>query len=291
MGGLMVSKRLSIYGFISAAAVISGVLVGCGGSSGGGTAAPIVKTTGGISSGSGTTTTTVTSSTQPQQVQVTAAGSATPVTAIVPPGESFTAGTPIAVVNNNAPIIKGLSIPKTNGEKGAPASGSSGQLYIDGTFSGVTIVNGAFSSPFVLTAGPHILEAFGPFTITGGTVFAPTTLTVGTLSFGVKVTNVTSALGTVSAIPSFPSALTLLLPINGGTLTRGNQVAVTYPAPYLTNSTSLTITNASDGTAGSGQSYAETVVLAAGKGSYTLVHSNTRPIPAAGVASIVFNIN
>jgi len=273
----MVSKRLSIYGFISAAAVISGVLVGCGGGGGGSTPAPVVKTTGGVSSTSGTTTTTVTTSTTPQQVQVTAAGSATPVTAIVPPGESFTAGTPVAVVNNTAPIITGLSLaPKTVGEKAAPASGTQGQLYIDGVFSGVTIVNGSFSSPFVLTSGPHKLEAFGPYTITGGSVFAPTTLTVGNLIFGVQV----SAAG----IPSFPSSIALVLPENGGTLTKANSVSLTYPSPFLTNSTTLTVVDAS------GVSYAEPVVLANGSAKYTLVHSTSRPIPAAGISSITFNV-
>lgn len=274
----MVSKRLSIYGFISAAAVISGVLVGCGGSGGGGTAAPIVKTTGGVTSTSGTTTTDVTSSTQPQQVQVTAAGSATPITAIVPPGESFTAGTPVAVVNNTSPIINGLALAgKALGEKSAPATGTQGQLYIDGVFSGVTIVNGSFSSPFVLTSGHHTLTAFGPYTITSGSVFAPNTITVGKLTFGVLVST--------AGIASLPSSIGLALPPNGGTLTKSNSVTVTYVSPYLSSSTTLTVTDAS------GVSYQEPLVLSNGTGKYTLVNSVSRPIPTAGISSIVFNVN
>ena len=269
-------NRIGKYGSTALTAVVFCVLVACGGGVGNGSSHQ-VSVSGGVINVSATPTSSVAASTNPTQIQIVPANSNTPVVAILPPGESITAGTPVSLVNNNSAILQGLALPgEMKGNKRVPTTGTEGQLFIDGAYSGVTIVNGFFSSPFVLTSGQHILEAFGPYRLTSGSILNPNTLTIGKLTFGVQVSS--------GGISSIPTQINLLIPVNGGTLTLGNFVSVQYPNPFLTNSTTLTITDAAN------VSYAETLPLANGAAQYQLFHSFSRPIPSGGVASIVFEV-
>jgi len=285
----MVSRKLGIYGLISADAIVSGILAGCGGSSAsvqglGGT----VQTTGGITTAPGTTTTNVNSSTQPQQVQVTTSNGT--ITGTLPPGESITAGQNVATVPPGVPIIQGLTLSSFNGhEKTPPApstsakptTGSQGQIYVDGQNTGLTVESdGSLSGYLILTQGRHTVTAYGPFSIVGGSAFAPTTLTVGTFNFGVIVDP--------DGVPSIPSAINMKLPSNGGTWAHGPFVTVTYPTPdFASNTGTLIIVVDSATTIQEGKTFNNGVAsyysLGASQGTHT--------IPSGGVASVTFNVN
>jgi len=228
----MVSKRQGIYGYISVAALISGILVGCGGSSASvqGIGAQI-KTTGTVPNQSGSSTSGVSSSGAPQQVQVTSGGST--VTGTLPPGESIPAGGSVCVITNADPIIQGLTVgPKFNKVKVTPMDGTPGEVDVDGQNTGLTVTaSGNLSGILILTPGNHKITAWGPFNILSGIT---SQLTVQQFNFGVVVKS--------DGIGSSPSSLVMQLPGNGGSWANGNYVTVGYPTPdFAAGSGTLTI--------------------------------------------------
>jgi len=263
-------------------AVVSFALVGCGGSSSSVQGeSPIISTTGGIASAGGTSTNPVSSSNSPQQVQVTSGGSI--VTGTLPPGESIPAGGSVAVISNSEPIIVGLGLaPKSSGSKAAPSTtGTQGQVYVDGQYSGLTVTSGgALSGYLILTPGTHEVTAYGTFVIVGGTAFATTKLSVGQFNFRVIVTP--------SAIASVPIALTLHLPINGGSLAHGTLVTAGYDPTFLGYSGTLSIVYG-----GTTVAKEQTLALNPSTGNATATYNALSPhpqIPAGGVDSVTFNI-
>ena len=270
----MFSKRLSIYGFVSAAAVVSGLLVGCGGSSSIATSSPVVHTSGGFGNvpGTGPAGTVGTG----QQVQVSTATG--PVNAILPAGETIPASGAVAVINPTSAILSGLSGPSIRTEKSAPAvkgkalTGSPGQVWLDGTYAQVTITSlGLLSSPFLLTPGPHKLVVYGPLTIVDST--SGNSLTVGEIDYQTQV----SATGD-SAIP----ALNAALPVNGGSFTGGHSyVQCTYPTPaFSTGSTTLQISY-------SGTTITKGISLKDGYADYTALGTHPN-LPQSGVDLVSF---
>jgi hypothetical protein len=281
----MVSKRLGIYGFISAAALVSGILTGCAGSSAsvsgqGGT----VSTTGGISnaSGSGPAGGT-TASSAPQQVQVNVGG--TVETGTLPTGESIPPGGTVCVVPANQPIINGLTLgPKFHGVQTTPAStgtttvktaastGSQGEVDVDGTNTGLTVQpDGSLSGILLLTPGNHTITAWGSLVIVSGTQ----QLTVGKFNFGVVVGS--------DGVGSMPSAITMKLPANGGSLSNGSFVTVTYPTPdFATGSGNLAIGY-------SGITVSKTQLVKNGMTTFNSLNQNHPAIPQGGVDTVTFN--
>jgi hypothetical protein len=291
----MVSRKQGIYGFISAAAIVSGILAGCGGSNSVSGLGGTVSTTGGITTAPGSGPATgVASSPAPQQVQVTTANG--PITGTLPAGESIPANGAVATIPPGVPIIVGLSLstsfhgrqttptPAATGAK--PTTGSQGQVYVDGQNTGLTVTSGgALSGYLILTPGVHTVIAFGPFTIIGGSAFAPTELTVGQFNFRVPV------LG--DGTPAVPSALTLNLPVNGGTWVHGPFVTAGYPAGFAGSGGELIIVVDSARTISDGK----TLVVNPTTGFATATYNgfgNTYPghsnIPSTGVASVTFNV-
>lgn len=277
----MVSKRLSIYGFVSAAAVVTAALVGCGGSSASVQGlSPIVTTTGGVSSAGGTSATPVNASTSPQQVQVLSGG--TTVTGTLPPGESIPANGAVGVISNGTPIINGLTLSTSAViKKVTPATtGGQGQVYVDGVFSGLTVTSGgALSNYLILTPGKHTVTAYGPFAIVGGTAFAVQTLIVGTFSFGVVVLP--------DGTPSVPSALTLNLPADGGALSK-NYVTAGYSSEFAGYTGTLSIVYG-----GTTVTKGQALVLNSSTGNATATYnalSAHAAIPTTGVDSVSFNV-
>jgi len=284
----MVSRKLSIYGFISAAAIVSGILAGCGGSSSVAGLGGTVATTGGITTAPGTSATGVASSPAPQQVQVTTGSG--PITGTLPAGESIPVGGTVAAIPPGVPIIVGLTLTTSfNGHKtvptpaatGArPTTGSQGQIFVDGQNTGVTVdSSGALSGYLILTPGNHTVTAFGPFSILGGTAFAPTALTVGVFNFGVVVKS--------DGVPSIPTALNMKLPSNGGSWAHGPFVTATYPTPdFASSNGSLIIV------VDSARTIKENKVFNSGVATYfslgaSLINHN---VPANGVTSVTFNV-
>jgi len=271
----MVSKRLGIYGLISAAALVSGVLVGCGGSSASVQgASPVVVTTGGITNTSGAGPAGgVTSSSAPQQVQVTLSSGAT-VTGTLPAGETIPAGGTIATIPAGVPIIQGLTLgPKFHGGHSAPATGGQGEVWVDGTNTGLTVdSSGSLSGVLILVTGAHTIHAQGPFSIVTGIQ----QLGVGQFNFGVVVLADGNA--------SIPVGLNLRLPSNGGTLANGNYVTVTYPTPdFAAGSGSLFIGY-------SGITVTKTLAMQNGVATYNqLTPKTSSAIPQGGVDNVTFN--
>jgi hypothetical protein len=229
----MVSKKLSIYGFISAATVVCGLLAGCGGSSSVAPAAPIVATSGGLGNlpGTGPAGTVGTG----QQVQVNVGGQT--LSAVLPAGETIPSSGSIAVLNPTSPILSGLTLPsdlkvKTPPMyKGHPLTGGKGEVYLNGVDTGIAVTgNGLLSLPLILVPGSIEIEVVGPFLITDTN--SGNTLTVDELTFVSIVSNNGS-----SAIPT----LQCQLPANGNSFGGQCYVQCTYPTNYPVGNTTLTI--------------------------------------------------
>jgi len=269
----MVSKRLSIYGFISAAAIVSGALAGCGGSSASVQgASPVVTTTGGITNTQGSVTAGTSSGSSPQQVQVTINGNT--VTGTLPANETVPNSGNVATVPTGVPIIQGLQLaPKFHGGHSAPTTGAQGEVDVDGVNTGLTVQSdGSLSGILILVPGSHTIHAEGPFAIVSGIQ----QLTVGQFNFGLIVLADGNA--------SIPSALNIRLPANGGSLANGNYVTVTYPTPdFAGGSGTLTLQY-------SGISVVKKLSLQNGVATYKQITSQTdSQIPQGGVDNVTFN--
>jgi len=236
----MFSKKLSIFGFISAAGLISGALIGCGGSSASTSGSnPTVQTTGGVTTSTGNSSTSAPTSTTPQQVQVTTASGT--VTAVVPPGQpAITPSTTLCVIPAGTSFLNGL----TPGFK-KPATGSvkplqttpAGEVFVGYTATGPWLdtgvslgANSQLSSAMAFAAPatsflPNYMMVAGPLNVTG-TAFNGGTLTINT---GFVLGFVVFADG----MPSLPGTLALKLPANSGTLAGGNYANVTIPSEFI----------------------------------------------------------
>jgi len=230
-GGFMVSRKLHVSSLILAAALISGALIGCGGSSATtSNAGGSIQTTGGVTTTTGNSTTSGSSSTSFQQVQVNT--SAGPITGVVPPGQpAFTPSTILGIIPAGQPFIAGMSTTKF--QKRAPGANPINISYNQGatwSYSGSNVQpDGSINPPIVYVAGTKSwLQAVGPFTFVGGTVFKPAVLNVQQFIFGIVV----DATGAVS----IPVAANYKLPVNGGTLAGGNFAQVTYTPNFATGS-------------------------------------------------------
>jgi len=236
MGGSMVSKRLSIFGFISAAGLVSGALIGCGGSSASTSSAnPTVQTTGGVTTSSGSATTAAPTSTTPQQVQVNGQ------TAVVPPGQpAISVGSTVCVIPAGTSFLNGLT-PKLDhqatGTVKKLTTAPAGEIFVGYSVSGpwfdtgVSIgANATLSSNLAFAAPatsflPNYLMVAGPLNITG-TAFNGGTLTI----------NNSFILGFVvfaDGGSSLPTMLSLKLPADGGTIAGGNFANVTIPTEFV----------------------------------------------------------
>jgi len=277
----MVSKQLQFFGFISVAATLSGVLIGCGGSSA--TTSSIggsIQTTGGVTTQLGSSTTPVPTSNSPQQIQVLTSGGGT-VTGIVPPGQpAITTTTLVSVIPANVPFINGLSVPKFKGlgtlAHPVNISYNQGATW---SYSGSNVqTDGSINPPIVLVAGTsEWLQAVGPFAFAGGTLFKPTQLTVQQFIFGIVVDSTGAA--------SIPSGMNLKLPVNGGTVAAGNFVTVNYPTPnFNTGSGHLKIT-------WPGEVSAQTRAISGGTATFNdalLVGKPNDNVPRSGVDLVQF---
>lgn len=275
MGVSMISKRLGIIGFVSAAGIVSGILAGCGGSGSVQGLDATVVTTGGITSGTGGGTPGTSSGATPQQVQVTVNG--TVVTGTLPANQTIPASGVVNAIAPGIPILKGLTLkPKTNIKVKTPTTsgGVQGEVDVDGCDTGLTVdAAGDLSGYLFLVPGNHTITAIGPFDIIGGSAFNPTTLTVGKFVFHVKINT--------DGVGSIPSALTVNLPINGGSLKLGHYVKVTYPTPdFATGSGTLSLI-------WPGQNITKTVVLASGKATFKALTNNAL-VPSGGVSTVEY---
>lgn len=279
-------KKLSVFGVISIAAIVSGLLIGCGGSGSSNSApGPTISTTGGISSTTGNSTTVVPSSASPQQVQVTL-GNGSTVTAMVPPGQpAFTPTSTLSIIPSGVAIINGLAPGRfqrrTSGANPVNISYNKGAtwLYTGVNFdsSGTLTQNIALVAPILSGAGNNskcYLQAVGPLALTG-TVNNGAVLTIQQLIFGIVI----DSLG----VASLPATLTLDLPGNNGLTVPSNSASVNYPLPdYATGTATLLFT-------WPGIVRAQTKSVTNGAVSYE-GPSNSAPvrIPSGGVTTVEY---
>jgi hypothetical protein len=250
----MVFRRLSIFGLISAAAIVSGVLVGCGGSSASVAGFnPTVTATGGVpvtvASSTGTTTTSVPASSSPQQVQVTTTGGTViggpgGPPAVVPPGQpAITSSTTIGVIPASIPFINGLQFaPSSHRAPTAHPLNISYDAGLHWTWTGCNVNNaGDLDAYLILTPGAVWLQAVGPFVLITSSGFHISSLTMQQLIFGIVVDT--------DGIPSIPTDLHMRIPANGGTTAGGNFVNVSYFTPnFATGTGKLILTGLASGT-------------------------------------------
>jgi hypothetical protein len=284
----MVSKRLSIYGLISAAALVSGVMAGCGGTS---SSAPganaVVNATGGVAPQAGNAPPTA-SSPAAQQVQVTVGG--TPVFgggfATLPANETIGGAGIVCLIpgNPNAdpgtqPFINGMqfaAVMKHKGQATAAIASDPGDIYVDGQPTGVFVnSSGGLSGFLILTPGNHTIAVYGPFTLIDNAL-SGAQLTVTQFQFGVTVNP--------DGIGSIPSSLTMKLPANGGHLFGGYFVKETYPTPDFTSGQgSLILTYGS-------VTKAQTKTINGGIADYSDPFADASDaLPGSGVASVTYN--
>jgi len=261
----MISTRMKGFCLVCLAIAV-GAISGCGGSSNSApTQGPTITATGGVNAQSGTSSTGATQSTVPQNVPITEANGTT-TTATVPPGESFTAGTPVNVIPSGQPFINGMSY--------AAKTRAQGDVLVDGQESGVSVLpDGSLSGNLVLTQGNHTITAEGPFNIAGS---GSNMLTVQTFNFGVVVLSDGNA--------SIPSSLVMRLPANGYPTSNGNYVNVTYPTPdFAGGSGNLTLS-------WPGMTKSENRAIIKGVANYAdLTNQPTDVVPQTGVTSVTFN--
>jgi len=283
----MVSRKLSIYGFISAAALVSGVMAGCGGSSNSsGGNNPLIDVTGqGVTPQAGNAPPTA-SSPNAQQVQVTVGG--TPIFgggfATLPANETIGGSGVVCLIPGNPnedpnlqPFLNNTSfssvMKKAPGTVSKSIASDPGDVYVDGQPTGVFInSSGAFDGFIVLTPGNHTLAVYGPFNVLGPV----SQLTVKQFQFGVTV-------GT-DGIGSIPSNLVMKLPSNGGHITQPCFVDVTYPTPdFASGLGGLNIVYGS-------VTKAQTRTVNNGAVQFNALTAQANDtIPAGGVDSVVYN--
>jgi hypothetical protein len=226
---MMISKKVGILGSITAAALVCGVLSGCGGSSASVQGINVsVPVTGGVQNQGATLNTSVSSSTSPQQVQITAADGTTQ-TVVVPPGESFNAGDQAVVLAPNQPLLGGLTTgPRAHGTIKPQQSGDL-PIYVDGLPSGVFLnALGALTLGLLLGPGNHTLSIQGAVTITGtSSTGSPSTLNVNkSITLSCRVNGI---------VASLPINLLGKLPGDGGSTANGNSITgdlLGFPVGY-----------------------------------------------------------
>jgi hypothetical protein len=292
----MVSKRLSIFGFISAAALVSGVLIGCGGS-GGSTAnvnQPSVKANGGMATVDSNPTASFPTSNKPQQVQV-----ASGATVVVPPGQpAITPASTLAIIPAGTQIVSGFSLGVASGKvnstvKGKSMGGDPGEIYVgyssNGPWldTGVNVSTGiletglAFAAPTTNNPNPNWLAVQGPFTLTDPN--SGNQLTVnGSLKCGFNVFN--------NGATGLPVTINLKLPANGATAAGGNYANVVVTSALAGAGTlNIAWTNPNGSTGLLGQARA----VNNGTLSFSVTNGKGGPndvIPAGGVDGVVFNM-
>jgi len=238
----MMSKKLGVFSLITAAALVSGALVGCGGSSATvGTSQPITVTggvvtnVGGLASGQSA----VGTSTSPQQIQVTTSGGAT-VSGTVPPGTPpIGATSTVGVIPSNQPFFSsgGFAAVKAKAPTAHPVNISYDQGHT-WVWSGVNVnPDLSLDGNLILLAGTSPwLQLPGAYAFVGGIH----QLTVQTFVFGLHVD--------VNGIVSLPTSDTLKLPYNGGITAGGYFASVTLPSAFVSGQVNLTITGLTSGT-------------------------------------------
>ena len=283
----MVSGRRYLYGLVSAAVVLSGVLAGCGGSGSVKGIAPTVRTTGGVGSDTGTATAGTTAGGTPQQVQVTVSDGSTQ-TATLPPFSTVPSSGVVGVVQPG-PILEGLTHPSFHGVVKTPKATVKSfaetpyHVYVNDFDSGVTVDTGGSLTGFLILcpaeSGPksYKISVTGPFTLVNG---ATSSLTIGRFVFRVVV----YPDGSVTV----PNRISGNLPGDGGSFDGGNSVTVRYPTrviPHMVGgSASLRITY------GSNAMFDADLVGSTGtvtyKNNQAINHGN---IPDTGVDSVEFS--
>jgi hypothetical protein len=304
----MVSKRLNIYVFISAAAIVSGALVGCGGSSAALSGpGPQVKTSGGTTNTVGTnpTTTTgtpVTTQNAPQQVQVTTSSGT--VTGVLPANEVIPPSGNLTVIPAGQPIITGLGYaPKTHGEKLPPqaSSGTQGEIDVNGvpvtgtdpnTGQPVAVTvnsQGELSMPLLLAPGSgtadvtYSIKAWGPFNITVG---AQTLTITSYMLFNASVAYDGGISLPYTSGSSTTNGLTMQLPANGGLVEGSNFVTVQYPAEFAVGTATLQI----DGVTPTSPIIKTSTVTSGATVTFKQFNGNST-VPGGGITDVIFTYN
>ena len=273
IGELFMSKKQRQVNWVIVAGFVSLIIIGCGGTSSTQGLNGSVVTTGGFQTAAGSGTPGKSTGSTPQQVQVTVNGQS--VNATLPANETIPVSGTVATIAPNVPILIGLSpAPKTGGAAKPPSvsGGATGEVDVDGCNTGLTVTsNGSLSGYLAMVPGNHRITAIGPFTIVGGTVFSPTSLTVGQFIFDVNI-------GT-DGISSIPATLGVNLPINGGTFKAGHYVRVGVSTPdYATAKFTLTLTWPA-------ASLIQTEGFVGGFGTYKAFRTNLT-VPAEGISTV-----
>jgi len=288
----MVTKKVGLLGVISAAALVSGALVGCGGSSS--STHPINPTV--ITSGAVTTTTgnlapgqpPIGTSSSPQQVQVSTPSGT--VNAVVPPGQpAITSSTNLVVIPSNTAFLTGVT-PKfhapTNGKK---PMATAGEVFAGPTPFGpwtdlnVSIGNDLTLGESIVYPAPannfssEFLKLGGPLNVAGSGVNGASLDISDGFIFGFLIF--------ADGATTLPTSIKLKLPADGGTLAGGNYANVTV-SPEFFGAGSMQVV-------WPGVLHSQTESSASGRLGFNLHGSGnttTDIIPAGGISSVTVSI-
>ena len=238
------------YLVLMAATAVMASLAGCGGGGSNNTTTPTdtVPFTGGVSTVAKTDTPAVAASpagTGTATEYTTTIGGASKTVAIVASTEAFAASTPIAIIPDNVPIIKGTIASRAPRDLQVTRFGTDGVSDVTTRFSNiVTSSNGSIviRQPVGMLPGEYFGTVEGPITISGTN---SKVLTVGNIGFRFTVST--------TGVCSFPTSVTGVLPVNGGqTGSGGINVGITSNAgaggsAYLSiNAGSLSVTQSGE---------------------------------------------
>jgi len=301
----MGSKRLKIYGFVSAAAIVSGVVTGCAGSSVSvKSAAPPIHTTGGVpTAGNGSVASGNTGSTDnsngapPSQVQVSIPGISAPVVATLPTNSTIPPDGAISVIGavqpgqTPQPLINGVTtvMPTlAHGPKpmSAPSSAAPLEIYVDGHDSLLAVTSDfALPQALILVPGTHQICINGPFYFPSAT-FIPF-LTVQQIEFDVIVVDTTPTGSTTPSTKTSTPTLSLGLPTNGSPVLGNSYVVTTTFDPFFNGYKGVLSLSAT--AQGDAWDLSQSKPITGGTATFRAVTSQ-KVVPGSGLALVKFAV-
>jgi len=255
------NKRI---GGLLVASIVVAAVAGCGGNTGGIPNSPtnnVVSVDGGVHAQGAVSNTSLSAESDSRVIEVTPAGSGTPIQAIVPPGIAVNSGDQLAIVPADVLLLNGLE---------GGANRDPGDIKINGRLvPNLHIVQGRLNHALALPAGHYDLEASGPFSVRNGA--AQLTIQQFIFHFNCDGRRLSLPVGLEGDIPS------------NGSNNWTNSVTATFTNPYIGGTATLKITHLNG-------VLQRTVDVVNGTATFTDFQNDPQSqIPSQGVTTVEFS--